>query len=74
MRTVFTTGGANPFPRAPAKHLIEVRQEDTKRGLFTVIYGLQVTPGLTYTQACTEIGACVLHSACCEGLATNEGV
>lgn len=73
MKSVFNNGEKNSFNNAPSQFGIEVKQSEDKHGLFTVIYGLQVTKNLTYSQACTEIGACILHNACCEGLASNEG-
>lgn len=73
MITVFKHGGRNPFNKATTENLIEVSQQESSRRLFTVTYGVQVKKGLTYSQACTEIGACILHNACCEGLASNEG-
>jgi hypothetical protein len=70
---VFECGGDNPYKGAKHKSLITVTQKQTKTALFTVVYGLQVKTGLTYSQACTELGACILHNACNEGLASNEG-
>lgn len=37
------------------------------RGSFAVVYGLQVTAGLTYERAAAEYGACIMHSLCCAG-------
>lgn len=34
---------------------------------FTVIYGKQVKPRLTYAQAAREFGECVFHSLACIG-------
>ncbi len=73
MITVFEFGGPNPFKNARAKSLIQADQSESGRRLFTVYYGLQVKKGLTYAQACAEIGACVLHHQCCQGIASNEG-
>lgn len=73
MKTVFTYGGTNPFANAKTKHLIQADQSESGKKLFTVTYGLQVKSGLTYSQACTEIGAVILHHLCCEGIADNEG-
>jgi hypothetical protein len=74
MQTVFECGGANPFKGAKTKSLICVEQSESKGLLFTVTYGLQRKSGLTYAQACSEVGAAILHNACCEGLASNEGL
>ncbi len=52
---------------------IVIEQAETKGLLFTVRYGSQVKRGLTYAEACTEIGASMLHALCCDGLASNEG-
>lgn len=74
MRTVFATGGANPYKGATVSNLIEVQQSENKKALFDVHYGLQVYRMLTYSQACAKIGEAILHNACCEGLASNEGL
>ena len=34
---------------------------------FTVQYGLQVKHGLTYSEACDELGSCIMHAAACNG-------
>ena len=73
MKTVFTYGGANPFKGAKTAHYIQVDQAESRGRLFTVTYGLQQKKGLTYSQACTEIGAVLLHHLCCEDIASNEG-
>lgn len=70
---VFTFGGPNTFKGAKTKNYIQVDQQESKKRLFTVTYGLQQKSGLTYSQACTEIGAVILHHQCCEGIASNEG-
>lgn len=72
--TVFQYGGKNPFDGAKTEALIQVDQQDKGRRLFTVTYGLQRQAGLTYSQACTELGADILHYLCCEGIASNEGM
>ncbi len=71
--TVFACGGKNYFTAATTENLIEVTQHTKGARLFTVTYGLQVKAHLTYAQACSEIGAAILHNACCENLASNEG-
>lgn len=71
---VFECGGDNPHKGAKYKSLITVTQKQTKSALFTVAYGLQAKTGLTYSAACKELGAAILHNACNEGLANNEGL
>lgn len=73
MITVFTHGGKNTFTGAKTENLIEVQQSESGRKLFTVTYGLQQHKGLTYAEACDEIGQCILHYACCLGVADNTG-
>lgn len=34
---------------------------------FAVVYGKQVTTGLDYSHACTQLGAAIMHRAVCEG-------
>lgn len=74
MKIVFETGGANYFKLAKTKSAITLIQSESKNGLFTVIYGLQEQSGLRYETACTEIGRCILHMLCCDGIASNEGL
>lgn len=38
------------------------------RRTFTVQYGKQTKSGLSYSEACTELGAAILHALTCEGL------
>jgi hypothetical protein len=73
MKTVFECGGSNPFKDAKTKSMISVQQSESGRRLFTVTYGLQQDKGLTYSQACDYIGRAILHDACCNGDASNEG-
>ena len=73
MKIVFTAGGLNPFKNAKTSEMMTVKQSESGKMLFTVIYGLQVKAGLTYEQCCSELGGCILHMQCCEGLASNEG-
>lgn len=73
MKTVFEFGGTNFFDGAKSKSLIQADQQASGKQLFTVTYGLQRKTGLTYEQACKEIGACILHLQCCNGIASNEG-
>jgi hypothetical protein len=73
MKRVFQCGGPNPYSGALVDELIEVHQGGGRDKLFKVYYGLQCKSGLSYEQACKEIGAAILHNACCEGQASNEG-
>lgn len=73
MITCFEHGGPNPFSGAKSRSLIQLDQDESGRKLFTVTYGLQRKSGLTYSQACRELGEVILHSLCCDGKASNEG-
>jgi hypothetical protein len=73
MKTVFTHGGENPFVGAKAANMIELKQQESGKRLFTLVYGLAVKKGLTYEQACKALGQVILHFECCEGNASNEG-
>jgi hypothetical protein len=39
---------------------------------FTVVYGKQVKPGLTYAKAAYEYGCAVMHALACEGKLDNS--
>ena len=39
---------------------------------FRVTYGQQVKAGLTYSQAATELGACIMHALACDGRLDNR--
>lgn len=39
---------------------------------FTVTYGKQIKTGLTYNEAASEYGACIMHSAACAGKLDNR--
>lgn len=39
---------------------------------FTVRYFKQVTDMLTYSQAATELGSCIMHALACEGKLDNR--
>jgi hypothetical protein len=71
--TVFEFGGPNYFNGAKSRSMTQADQQQSGKRLFTVTYGLQRKTGLTYAQACAEIGACILHHQCCNGVASNEG-
>ncbi len=40
----------------------------TGKDSFSVRYGLQIKNNLSYLEAATEYGLCILHSASCSGL------
>lgn len=58
-----------PYVRAWSKTIgryvlaLDVRGADD----FSVCYGLQVKHGLSYSEAATELGACLMHALACEG-------
>lgn len=73
MKTVFEYGGKNTLnPKVPS--MITVVQSEARDKLFTVTYGLQFTPGLTYHEACSEIGRVLLHYLACESIVDNSGL
>ena len=39
---------------------------------FTVVYGLQVKKGLSYTASALELGCCIMHALACEGVLDNR--
>ena len=41
-------------------------------GRFKVVYGLQESDKLTYSEACGQLGECLLHSLSCAGSIDNE--
>lgn len=69
-KTVFTTGGANPYDGATTADLITLTQSG--RDNFAVTYGLQVKARLTYAEAAKELGACIMHDCACDGLLDNR--
>lgn len=73
MKTCFEYGGPNPFAGAKSNSLIQLDQDESGRKLFTFTYGLHRKSGLTYAEACAELGTCILHMLCCDGKASNEG-
>lgn len=74
MVIVFSTGGKNFYNKASSAQLITLEQNlSTKDKLFKLTYGLQVKNRLTYAEACKALGMAILHKACCEGMASNEG-
>ena len=69
-------GKANPLGKklcatfAIAGMPIMLHQEAKNR--FTVTYWKQVTDGLTYSQAATKLGSCIMHALACEGRLDNR--
>lgn len=53
--------------------VIKLEQSDARGKLFRVTYGQQVKQGLTYSEACAELGACILHQLACDSLIDNDG-
>lgn len=71
-RLCWHNGRPNFFADAPAdSYLIELRQRGPDD--FAVRYGLQWRDGLTYEQAATELGACIMHCAALDGTLDNSG-
>lgn len=42
------------------------------RNKFTVVYGKQTKPGLTYSAAAAELGSCVMHALACDDRLDNR--
>lgn len=42
------------------------------RDNFTVTYGAHVNEALTYGEAATELGSCIMHALSCEGQVDNR--
>lgn len=53
-------------------HTGDVTLYQTGRDRFTVVYGKQVKKGLTYADAASELGACLMHQAACDGVLDNR--
>ena len=49
-----------------------VKLTQQRRDHFTVTYHLQIKGNLKYEQAATELGACLMHQAACDGLLDNR--
>jgi hypothetical protein len=48
-----------------------IKLEQTSKNRFRVTYGEQVISGLSYSQACTELGASIMHALACDGKIKN---
>lgn len=67
----FSTGGKNTFKGAPrGSQMIELRQQGIDR--FSVRYGLQMRERLSYGEAATELGACIMHMQACNSMLDNR--
>ena len=42
------------------------------RSGFAVVYGLQLTAPLTYSQAAQELGECLMHALSCQGAISEK--
>lgn len=47
-------------------------QNRSRVGSFSVQYGKQLDTGLSYAEACTELGAAIMHALACNGRLDNE--
>jgi hypothetical protein len=64
--TCATWGG--PIFNAPATVILYQNGIDS----FAVRYGLQLKTGLSYAQAASEFGACVMHACACDSKLDNR--
>lgn len=71
MEVVFEFGGKNAFREAKAPSMITLYQHQRGSKLFRLVYGLSVKDGLSYEQACSALGAAILHLQSCEGIVDN---
>lgn len=70
-KIVFTYGGPNPY--IPKKKAL-IMLEQGKDLRFRLSYGVQLTPNMTYAQACRHFGEALLHHLSCESIVDNQGV
>lgn len=42
-----------------------------KADCFTVVYGMQINTDLTYAEAATQYGECIMHALACDGKLDN---
>lgn len=49
-----------------------VTLQQRKANKFAVRYGKEVHAALTYNEACTKLGAALMHQAACDGLLDNS--
>lgn len=49
-----------------------IRLEQQGVDQFTVVYGLQVKRDLSYAQAATELGECIMHALACDSRLDNR--
>lgn len=50
-----------------------IKVEQTGKDRFVVTYGEQVTKGLDYGRAATELGTSIMHALACEGALDSFG-
>ena len=50
----------------------DIRLIQTDFNSFTVEYGKQVKPDLSYNAAARELGVCLMHQAACDGMLDNR--
>lgn len=81
MRTYFTdVSNWRESPKPPKHKLcctlqtgdVPVTLAQHAKDNFAVVYGKQVKEGLSYEEACTELGACVMHALACGGRLDNR--
>ena len=49
-----------------------IKLQQRGKDCFRVVYGKQIDDGLTYNQACTELGAALMHALACGGRLDNR--
>ncbi len=52
--------------------LYDIKLEQNGVNKFIVTYGKQVTINLTYADAASELGACIMHALACHGNLDNS--
>lgn len=52
--------------------IIALYQNSRRQGSFSVQYGVSLKTGLTYSEACTALGAAYMHRIACDGNLDNE--
>ena len=70
-KIVFIYGGTNPYIPSKAALIMLEQGEDLR---FRLSYDLQLTPDMTYAQACKHLGEALLHHLSCESVVDNLGV
>jgi len=71
--TIFTAYETSETPAKleslafPVSIKVSHKATKTREPLFTVTYGQQVKPDLSYNSAAKELGACLMHALTCDG-------